>query len=126
MITLFDPANGKHVINAILASDLNMSGQIDPANKFAIKVPLPSLTTETKKESAKALKEVFEKYKHGKGLDSLASVRTHFRHKFTKHLKKQKLSDSENKLLKELEDLHKKYGDKLADAFKAAETAILK
>lgn len=125
IITLFNPDYGKHVINAILGSELNMSGQVDPTNKFAIKVPLPSLTTESKKENAKHLKEVLERYKNGK-LDSLAAVRAHFRHKFTKHLKKQKLSDSENKMLKELEDMHKKYADKLHDVFKSAETAILK
>ncbi|KAK6458970.1 ribosomal recycling factor [Scheffersomyces xylosifermentans] len=127
IITLFDPENAKHVINTVLGSGLNMNAQIDPTNKFTLKVPLPPITTETKKENAKHLKDLFEKYKHGSTKNnSLSAVRADVRNKFTKQLKGQKGTDAETKLLAEFEKLCKSYNDKLSEAFKAAETAILK
>ncbi|ODV79951.1 ribosome recycling factor [Suhomyces tanzawaensis NRRL Y-17324] len=125
IVTLFDPASSKHVINTILGSGLNMNAQVDPANKYTLKVPLPPVNTETKKESVKQLKEVFEKMKNGSSKGSLASIRADVKNKFSKQVKKQK-SDAETKVLNDFEKLHKTYTEKLAEAFKAAETAILK
>lgn len=124
LITVFDSANAQSIINAVLGSNLNMNPQIDPSNKLALKVPLPPLTVESKKDSAKQLKGVYEKFKNGSGKHTLASIRAEVRSKFTK--KKKKLSDDEEKMLKEFEKLHKEYVDKLSDTFKSAELVILK
>lgn len=126
LITLFDPNYGKHVINAILGSGLNMSAQADPSNKYSLKVPLPPVNTETKKESVKGLKELFEKFKHGSSKNtSLAAVRSDIKQKFTKTGKKSK-NDNDRKMLEDFEKLHKLYVDKLNEIFKSAETSILK
>ncbi|EGW34276.1 uncharacterized protein SPAPADRAFT_135104 [Spathaspora passalidarum NRRL Y-27907] len=125
IITLFDPAYGKHIINALIDSDLNMSGQLDPANKFTLKVPVPSITTELKKENAKQLKEIYEKFKVGK-TNSLAAVRSDIRTKFLKDAKSSKIGDEETKTLDEFEKLHKSYTDKLTNVFKTTEASILK
>lgn len=124
IITLFDPINAKHVINSVLGLELNLNAQADPSNKYTLKVPLPPVSTETKKENVKALKEQFEKYKSGK--NGLAGIRADLKQKFQKNIKLKKLSDLEQKEMTKLENLHKKYADKLAEAFKQAETAILK
>ncbi|RLV95475.1 Ribosome-recycling factor mitochondrial [Spathaspora sp. JA1] len=122
IITLFDPSYGKHIISSLIDSDLNMSGQIDPNNKFSLKVPLPSITTETKQEQVKQLKEAFEKVKNG----SLAGVRSDVRSKFLKDAKSSRLGDSEQAVLDEFEKLHKSYIDKLTNIFKTTQSAILK
>lgn len=128
IITVFDPANIKSIINAVLGSTLNMNPQIDPTNKQSLKVPLPPLTTESKKENAKQLKSVFERFKNGSGRanGSLATIRGDVKNKFQKNHKKNKLSDAEEKVFKDFEKLHKEYTDKLSDVFKSAEQAILK
>lgn len=128
MITVFDPSNVKSIINAVLGSDLNMNPQIDPSNKQTLKVPLPPLTTESKKENAKQLKLVYERFKNGSGRanGSLATIRGDVKNKFQKQHKKKKLSDAEEKVFKDFEKLHKQYTDKLTEVFKSAEQAILK
>lgn len=128
VITVFDPANTQHIVNAVLSSDLNMNPQVDPSSKLTLKVPSPPVTTETKKENAKHLKQVFEKFKSSttKSNASLHAIRTDVRNKFQKKMSSKRGTDEEQKLLNEFELLHKKYNDKLQDAFKNAETAILK
>ncbi|CUM64328.1 uncharacterized protein PRCAT00001929001 [Priceomyces carsonii] len=128
MITVYDPANVNSIINSVLASDLNMNPQVDPSNKQTLKVPLPPLTTESKQESVKSLKLVFEKFKNGSGKagDSLASIRGDVRAKFQKQAKKNKSSDAELKVLNDFDLMHKQYVEKLSNVFKAAELAILK
>ncbi|CCG23092.1 Rrf1 protein [Candida orthopsilosis Co 90-125] len=124
IITLFDPSNAQAIINTIIGSGLNMSGVVDPTNKFNIKVPLPPITLETKQNDVKLLKELFDKLRNNK-TGSLTSVRGDIRHKFQSHLKTHKLSDSENKQLSQLEKLHKLYVDKLQESFKKFEKRIL-
>lgn len=124
IITMFDPLNAQAIINAIIGSGLNMSGIVDPANKFNIKVPLPPITLETKQNDVKLLKELFDKLRNNK-TGSLTSVRGDVRHKFQSHLKTHKLSDLENKQLTQLEKLHKVYVDKLQELFKQYEKRIL-
>lgn len=128
MITVFDPSNVQAIINSVLGSNLNMNPQVDPSNKQTLKVPLPPLTTESKKDNAKQLKVVFERFKNGSGRanGSLATIRTDVKNKFQKQQKKKKLSDAEEKIFKEFEKLHKEYSDKLTEVFKSAEQAILK
>ncbi|KAK6204975.1 ribosome recycling factor-domain-containing protein [Scheffersomyces amazonensis] len=129
VITLFDPNNAKHIINTILGSELNLSAQVDPTNKLALKVPLPPITSETKKESAKHLKEIYEKFKNANPKqhnESLGNIRAEIRSKFEKTLKSNKKNDAEVKELAKFDKLHKQYSDKLSEAFKTAETSILK
>lgn len=128
IITVFDSSNTKHVVSSILDSGTNMTPIADPQNKQQLKVPQPPVTTESKKETVKHLKEVFEKYRNGPGGHSknaytLASIRGDLKKKMSKKVKK---SDDETKAWNQFEKLHKEYCDKLQEVFKAAETAILK
>lgn len=127
IITVFDPSHVKDIINAVLGSNLNMNPQIDPNNKLSLKVPLPPLTTERKKENVKELKAAFEKFKNGTGKpnSSLGAVRSDVKNKMQKHTKK-KLSDAEAKIANDFEKIHKQYVEKLTEIFKSAEQAILK
>lgn len=124
VITMFDPLNAQAIINTIIGSGLNMSGVIDPSNKFNIKVPLPPITLETKQNDVKLLKELYDKLRNNK-TGSLTAVRGDVRHKFQSHLKTHKLSDLENKQLNQLEKLHKLYVDKLQESFKKFEKRVM-
>ncbi|KAI3406002.2 IPI1 [Candida oxycetoniae] len=124
IITTFDPSNAQSIINAIIGSGLNMSGTVDPQNKMNIKIPLPPITQETKQNSVKLLKQLFEKTKSNK-TGSLASVRGDIRQNFNRDLKHHKISDYEKEQLNELEKLHKSYLEKLHDAFVEFEKSIL-
>lgn len=128
MITVFDPAMTKNIVNAVLDSGLNMTPIADPNNKQALKVPMPPVTTETKKEAVKSLKEVFEKFRNGpagssKNAQTLASIRGDLKKRLHK---KQKKSDAESQVWDDIEKLHRTYCDKLNDVFKTAEKAMLK
>lgn len=128
IITVFDPANTKHVVNAVLASDLNMNPIADPSNKQMLKVPLPPVTTESKKENVKHLKTIYEKYRNGPGgsgkhASTLAAIRADVKSKVAK---KKKLTDAETKVWTEYEKLHKSFTEKLGEVFKTAEAAMMK
>lgn len=126
VITVFDPSHTKSIINAVLDSGLNMNPQIDPNNNQTLNVPLPPITTESKKENVKSLKLTFEKFKNGSGTkssSSLSSIRADIKHRISK---KKKLSDGEQRVVNDFEKLHKKFVDKLNDVFKASEKAIMK
>lgn len=128
IMTVFDPANVKHVVNAVLASNLNMNPVLDPSNKQMLKVPLPPVTTESKKESIKQLKAVFDKLKNGAGgsgknASTLSAIRADIKNKIST---KKKMSDQEQAFWKKVENVHKEYVKKLEDSFKTAETAIMK
>lgn len=126
LITVYDPAHTQSVINAVLGSDLNMNPIKDPANKQMLKVPVPPPTVESRKEASKHLKVIFENLKNGKS-GSLSKVRADVRKDIDKQLKKKKnLSDQENALVKEFDNLHKDFTTKLSDAFKAAEKTLSK
>lgn len=128
IITVFDPANAKNIVNAVLASDLNINPIADPSNKQMLKVPLPPVTTESKKENVKHLKTIFEKARNGPGgtgkhASTLAAVRADIKHKVSK---KKKMTDAETQVWNDYEKIHKQFVEKLGEVFKAAETAILK
>lgn len=125
LITVFDAANSQEIINAVLGSSLNMNPQVDPASKLTLKVPLPPLTAESKRESAKQLKTVYEKFRNGPGKHSLATVRSDVRNKFTAKRKKG-LTDDEAQVWKEFEALHKQYVERLSEALKGAEQVLMK
>lgn len=128
MITVFDPSNTKNIVNSILAANLNMTPIADPQNKQLIKVPLPPVTTDSKKETVKHLKESFEKLRngpggHSKNAHTLASIRGDIKKRLSK---KQKKSDDETKAWNDFEKIHRQYCDKLQEVFKVAEKAIMK
>lgn len=125
IMTVYDPANVQCIINSVLGSDLNLNPVADPSNKLTLKVPLPPITTELKKESVKELKATYEKLRNGSGpkLGSLSSIRADTRHKFSKS---KKLSDTEKIIWEKYELVHKDYVNKLAALMKSAEEAIMK
>lgn len=123
LITLFDPQYANPVINAILGSNLNMNAQADPSNNYTLRSPLPPITTESKNESVKQLKQSYENYKNGLSKFSLSSIRADVKQKFKTVQRK---SDDDTRLMNDFDKLHKKYTDKLLDSFKQAEIAILK
>lgn len=123
MITVFDPSNNQSIINGILNSKLNLNPQLDPSTNN-LKVPLPPITTETKQENIKLLKNQFEQFKNSNS-NSLNSIRTDYKQKISKKLK-QKKSDQDMDQLKQFEALHKEYLDQLMKVFKANESILLK
>lgn len=123
MITVFDPSNNQNIINGILNSKLNLNPQLDPHTNM-LKVPLPPITTETKQENIKLLKSQFEQFKNSNS-NSLNSIRLDYKQKITKKLK-QKKSDQEMDQLKQFENLHKEYLDKLTKIFKTNESLLSK
>lgn len=125
IMTVYDPANVQCIINSVLGSDLNLNPVADPNNKLTLRVPLPPITTDLKKESIKDLKATYEKLRNGTSskLGSLSSIRADTRHKFSKS---KKLSDSEKIMWDKYELVHKEYVNKLAALMKSAEEAIMK
>lgn len=125
IMTVYDPANVQCIINSVLGSDLNLNPVADPSNKLTLRVPLPPITTDLKKESVKELKATYEKLRNGTGskLGSLSSIRADTRHKFSKN---KKLSDLEKIMWDKYELVHKDYVNKLAALMKSAEEAIMK
>lgn len=124
VLTVYDPANVQCIINAVLSSNLNLNPVVDPSNKLTLKVPLPPITTDSKKDSVKELKAVYEKFKNGLGKKgSLSGIRSTTRHKLSKN---KKLDNTERAVWEDYEKLHKSYTAKLDTAMRAAELAIMK
>lgn len=121
VITVFDPANRKHVVSAVLASSLNLNPVADKTNPQILKIPLPPVSAESRKNDIAQLKAVMDKHKVG-GKDSLAAIRAEARQKYYKR----SMTDDENKAWTKLEELHKKFADKIAETFKGAEKALSK
>ncbi|ONH69151.1 Ribosome-recycling factor, mitochondrial [Cyberlindnera fabianii] len=121
IITVFDPANVKHVVSAVLASGLNMNPQEVPNFPQQLKVPLPAPTAEHRKEIAKELKKDFEHFKQSPSKHSLSSARA----VALKDLKSYVKNDTVKKAEKEVEKLHKKFLDELQKQLKAAEKSVL-
>lgn len=120
IITVFDPDQAKNIVSSILDSNLNMNPTYD-ASQGVLKVPLPPVTSESKNEQVKVLKQVFDRFKTGP--TSLNSIRSDYKQKFNKISKK---TDGDKKVFKDFEGLHKEYLDKLGDKYKAVEKMIMK
>ncbi|CEP63762.1 Rrf1p LALA0_S09e01926g [Lachancea lanzarotensis] len=122
LVTVFDPKDTKSVISTILAAGLNLNPERIPNNVQQLKVALPPPTTETRKQSCKLLKDVFEEYKNSANKNSLG----HIRAEVLKELKTiDKKNDSVKKVIQDLEKIHKDYTSKLQEALKQAEKSVL-
>ncbi|CDK24984.1 unnamed protein product [Kuraishia capsulata CBS 1993] len=123
-VTVFDPANTKRVVSAIIGADLNMNPEVDPLNPQMLKVPLPLVSSEVKEGQAKALKATYENFKNSTtNKQSLSYIRG-------KALKDVKAAEGTKniltKLAADIEKLHKKYADDLLKEYKQATQVVLK
>ncbi|SCU86935.1 LAMI_0D04126g1_1 [Lachancea mirantina] len=122
LVTVFDPKDTKAVISGILAANLNLTPEPIPQNEQQLKVMLPAPTLESRKQTCKILKAVFEEYKNSASKTSLA----HARGEILKDLKKlDRKSDAVNRTLQEIEKVHKQYTSKLQDQLKQAEKSVM-
>lgn len=116
LVTPFDPANIEAIENSIRAdSTLGLNPSDDGR---AIRVPIPPLTEERRKEIVKTVSERVEEAKIG-----IRNVREDAR----KSIKEAKLPEDETRRAeKAIDDLTKEYTDKIDAEFKAKEAEILK
>ncbi|CAR24873.1 Rrf1p [Lachancea thermotolerans CBS 6340] len=122
IVTVFDPKDTKSVVSSILAAGLNLNPEKIPNNDQQLKISLPPPTTETRKQTCKQLKEVFEEFKNSANKNSLG----HIRGDILKQLKNiDKKNDSVKKVIQDLDKLHKEYTNTLQEQLKQAEKNVL-
>ncbi|SCW02704.1 LAFE_0F12442g1_1 [Lachancea fermentati] len=122
IVTVFDPKDTKSVVSSILGAGLNLNPERIPDNEQQLKVALPPPTTESRKQTCKQLKAVFEEFKNSSSKQSLG----HVRGEILKQLKKlDKKNDSVTKIIQEIERLHKDSTNKLQEQLKQAEKNVL-
>ncbi|MBR2659418.1 ribosome recycling factor [Candidatus Saccharibacteria bacterium] len=116
LVTPFDPTNIGNICSAIRAdSTLGLNPSDDGR---VIRVPIPPLTEERRKEIVKTASEKVEEAKIG-----IRNVREDAR----KDIKEAKLpEDATKRAEKEVDDLTKEYADKIDTAFKEKEAEIMK
>ena len=116
LITPFDPANIGAIESAIRAdSTLGLNPSDDGR---VVRVPIPPLTEERRKEIVKTVSERVEEAKIG-----IRNVREDAR----KDIKEAKLPEDESRRAeKAIDDLTKEYTDKIDTEFKAKEAEIMK
>lgn len=116
VITPFDPANINGISSAIRAdSTLGLNPSDDGR---IIRVPIPPLTEERRKEIVKTASEKVEEAKI-----AIRNIREDAR----KDIKEAKLpEDAGKRAEKEIDDLTKEYSDKIDEMFKAKEAEIMK
>ena len=116
VITPFDPSNINAISTAIRA-DSTLG--LNPADDGRIiRVPIPPLTEERRKEIVKTASEKVEEAKI-----AIRNIREDAR----KDIKEAKLpEDAMKRAEKEIDDLTKEYSDKIDAAFKAKEAEIMK
>lgn len=116
LVTPFDPTNIGNIESAIRAdSTLGLNPSDDGR---VIRVPIPPLTEERRREIVKTASEKVEAAKIG-----LRNVREDAR----KDIKEAKLpEDATKRAEKEIDDLTKEYSDKIDSEFKAKEAEIMK
>ncbi|MBR2864649.1 ribosome recycling factor [Candidatus Saccharibacteria bacterium] len=116
LITPFDPANIAAICTAIRAD--NTLGLNPSDDGRVIRVPIPPLTEERRREIVKTASEKVEEAKIG-----IRNVREDAR----KDIKDAKLpEDATKRAEKEIDDLTKEYTDKIESEFKAKEAEIMK
>lgn len=116
LITPFDPANIAAICTAIRAD--NTLGLNPSDDGRVIRVPIPPLTEERRREIVKTASEKVEEAKVG-----IRNVREDAR----KDIKDAKLpEDATKRAEKEIDDLTKEYTDKIENEFKAKEAEIMK
>lgn len=116
LVTPFDPANIANIEGAIRAdSSLGLNPSDDGR---VVRVPIPPLTEERRKEIVKTASEKVEEAKI-----SIRNIREDAR----KDIKEAKLpEDAAKRAEKEIDDLTKEYTDKIEAAFKEKEADIMK
>lgn len=116
LVTPFDPANIGNIEGAIRAdSSLGLNPSDDGR---VVRVPIPPLTEERRKEIVKTASEKVEEAKI-----SIRNIREDAR----KDIKEAKLpEDAAKRAEKEIDDLTKEYTDKIEAAFKEKEADIMK
>ncbi|CCC66682.1 hypothetical protein NCAS_0A01230 [Naumovozyma castellii] len=122
LITVFDPKDTKKIISSILGAGLNLNPERIPNNEQQLKVLLPPVTTESRLNTAKLLKGVFEEYKNSSLKVSLGHIRNQIL-KEVKSLKKK--DDSVRKVITDIEKEHQNYVKKLEEQFKQVEKNVL-
>lgn len=116
LVTPFDPANIAAISSAIRADEALGLNPSDDGR--VIRVPIPPLTEERRKEIVKTASEKVEAAKV-----SIRNVREDAR----KGIKEAKLpEDATKRAEKEIDDLTKEYTDKVDAAFKEKEAEIMK
>ena len=116
LVTPFDPANIAAICTAIRAD--NTLGLNPSDDGRVIRVPIPPLTEERRREIVKTASEKVEEAKVG-----IRNVREDAR----KDIKDAKLpEDATKRAEKEIDDLTKEYTDKIESEFKAKEAEIMK
>ena len=116
LITPFDPANIAAICTAIRAD--NTLGLNPSDDGRVIRVPIPPLTEERRREIVKTASEKVEEAKVG-----IRNVREDAR----KDIKDAKLpEDATKRAEKEIDDLTKEYTEKIESEFKAKEAEIMK
>ncbi|MBQ3325964.1 ribosome recycling factor [Candidatus Saccharibacteria bacterium] len=116
LITPFDPANIAAISTAIRADSTLGLNPADDGR--VIRVPIPPLTEERRREIVKTASEKVEEAKVG-----IRNVREDAR----KDIKETKLpEDATKRAEKEIDDLTKEYTDKIEAEFKAKEAEIMK
>jgi ribosome recycling factor len=116
VITPFDPGNINAISSAIRAD--NTLGLNPSDDGRLIRVPIPPLTEERRKEIVKTASEKVEEAKI-----AIRNIREDAR----KDIKEAKLpEDAAKRAEKEIDDLTKEYSEKIDTAFKAKEAEIMK
>ena len=116
LITPFDPANIAAISTAIRADSTLGLNPADDGR--VIRVPIPPLTEERRREIVKTASEKVEDAKVG-----IRNIREDAR----KDIKEAKLpEDATKRAEKEIDDLTKEYTDKIEAEFKAKEAEIMK
>lgn len=116
LVTPFDPANINNIVSAIRAdSTLGLNPSDDGR---VIRVPIPPLTEERRREIVKTASEKVETAKV-----AIRNIREDAR----KDIKEAKLpEDAAKRAEKEIDDMTREYTDKIDTEFKAKEAEIMK
>lgn len=119
-IVSFDPKDVKHIQSAVI-SEFHITPQVDPKNRQALIVPLPS---KDKSEVLKQIKALHDDLRNSHKLSSsLAVVRSNFMNKIKK-AKKDLTQDEFKKFNAKIEKTYQDYSAKLQKAQASAESSI--
>lgn len=119
-IVSFDPKDVKHIQSAVI-SEFHITPQVDPKNKQALIVSLPS---KDKSEVLKQIKALHDDFRNSHKIPtSLAIVRSNFMNKIKK-AKKDLTEDEFKKFNTKIEKAYQDYSAKLQKAQTSAESGL--
>ncbi|KAK9475088.1 ribosome recycling factor-domain-containing protein [Dipodascopsis tothii] len=124
LVSVYDQAYQRAIVQAIQAANLNMNPQADPKNPQALIVPLPSTTKQAREEIVKKVKAACDAAKTGPR-ESLNAAREQALKKVKLMQKAAYPADTVKKIEKDVERVYKQYAKTLADAQDAARTAVM-